>query len=160
VEGRYHEISHEWGKAVEIYRALVEFFPDNLDYGIAWASVQVSAGRGKDALTPLAQLRQLPSPVREDARIDLEEDHAVESLGDFKSLYSSAVTAAAKAETAGASLLQARALTDQGWALRNLGAPEKVGPVVQRAEQLYIAAHDQRGVAIAATEGGIALQDQ
>jgi DNA-binding winged helix-turn-helix (wHTH) protein/tetratricopeptide (TPR) repeat protein len=160
VEARYRETSHEWDKAIEIYRALFEFFPDNLDYGIALASVQVSGGRGNDAMVTLAHLRELPPPQRDDPRIDLEEDHAVESLGDFKSLLSSGMRAAEKAKSAGASLLQARALTDQGWALENLAAPDGVEAVVREAEQLYLAAHDQRGVAIAATEGGIALQMQ
>jgi eukaryotic-like serine/threonine-protein kinase len=160
VEGCYRERSHEWDKAVEIYRALFKFFPDNVDYGIALASVQVSAGQGKDALATLTQLRQSPPPQRDDPRIDLEEDHVVESLGDFKGLLTSATAAAEKARAAGASLLQARALTDQGWALENLGAPDKVEPVVRDAEQLYLAAHDQRGVATAATLGGIALQMQ
>jgi len=160
VEARYRETSHEWDKAIEIYRALFEFFPDNLDYGIALASVQVSGGRGNDALVTLAHLRELPPPQRDDPRIDLEEDHAVESLGDFKSLLSSAMRATEKAKAAGASLLQARALTDQGWALENLAAPDGVEAVVRDAEQLYLAAHDQRGVATAATVGGIALQMQ
>jgi tetratricopeptide (TPR) repeat protein len=35
IEGRYHEISKDWEKAVGIYRALFEFFPDSLDYGLA-----------------------------------------------------------------------------------------------------------------------------
>jgi eukaryotic-like serine/threonine-protein kinase len=160
VEARYRETSHEWDKAIEIYRALFEFFPDNLDYGIALASVQVSGGRGNDALVTLAHLRELPPPQRDDPRIDLEEDDALESLGDFKSMLSSAMKTAEKAKAAGASLLQARALTDQGWALENLAAPDGVEAVVRDAEQLYLAAHDQRGVAIAATVGGIALQMQ
>lgn len=160
VEARYRETSHEWDKAIEIYRALFEFFPDNLDYGIALASVQVSGGRGNDALVTLAHLRELPSPQRDDPRIDLQEDDALESLGDFKSMLSSAIKTAEKAKAAGASLLQARALTDQGWALENLAAPDGVEPVARNAEQLYLAAHDQRGVAIAVTVGGIALQMQ
>jgi eukaryotic-like serine/threonine-protein kinase len=160
VEARYRETSHEWDKAIEIYRALFEFFPDNLDYGIALASVQVSGGRGNDALDTLAHLRELPPPQRDDPRIDLEEDDALESLGDFKAMLSSAMKTAEKAKASGTSLLQARALTDQGWALENLAAPDGVEPVARNAEQLYLAAHDQRGVAIAATVGGIALQMQ
>src|SRR5207302_172240 len=141
VEARYRETSHEWDKAIEIYRALFEFFPDNLDYGIALASVQVSGGRGNDALETLGHLRELSPPQRDDPRIDLEEDHAVESVGDFKSLLSSAMRAAEKAKAAGASLLQARALTDQGWALENLAEPDGVEAVVRDAERLYLAAH-------------------
>jgi len=160
VEARYREMSHEWDKAIEIYRALFEFFPDNLDYGIALASMQVNGGRGNEALVTLAHLRELPPPQGDDPRIDLEEDHAVESLGDFKNLLSSAMRAAEKAKAAGASLLQARALTDQGWALENLAAPDGVEALVRDAERLYLAAHDQRGVAIAATVSGNALYAQ
>jgi len=160
VEGRYRETSHEWDKATEIYRALFAFFPDNVDYGLALANVQVSAGRGKDALATLVQLRQLPSPQNDDPRIDLEEDHVVESLGDFKALLSSTKVAAEKAKAAGSSLLQARALADQVWALENLGAPDQVEPVVREAERLFLAAHDQRGFAKTENAGGIALQMQ
>src|SRR5437588_8998033 len=66
VEARYRETSHEWDKAIEIYRALFEFFPDNLDYGIALASVQVSGGKGNDALEKLGHLRQVSPPQRDD----------------------------------------------------------------------------------------------
>src|SRR6266496_899526 len=39
VEARYREVSKEWEKAVEIYRTLFEFFPDNLEYGLHLATV-------------------------------------------------------------------------------------------------------------------------
>jgi len=32
VEGRYRYAAHEWPRAIEIYKMLWEFFPDNLDY--------------------------------------------------------------------------------------------------------------------------------
>jgi tetratricopeptide (TPR) repeat protein len=51
VEARYRLTTHDWDKAVEIYRALFNFFPDDLDYGLQLAHAQSSAGRGKDALT-------------------------------------------------------------------------------------------------------------
>ncbi len=50
IEGRYHEISKDWEKAVGIYRALFEFFPDSLDYGLALANAQTSGGRGSEAI--------------------------------------------------------------------------------------------------------------
>jgi eukaryotic-like serine/threonine-protein kinase len=34
IEGRYWELNRKWDKAVEIYRSLFSFFPDNLDYGL------------------------------------------------------------------------------------------------------------------------------
>src|SRR5437660_7589958 len=55
----------EWDKAVEIYRTLFGFFPDNLDYGLRLASVQTSAGKGQNALATLEALRKLPPPAPE-----------------------------------------------------------------------------------------------
>jgi len=86
VEARYRESSRDWDKAIEIYRALFEFFPDNLDYGLSLATTQVNAGKGKDALQTIAALRSLPEPLRDDPRIDLANGHAAESLGDFKTV--------------------------------------------------------------------------
>jgi len=82
VEGRYHEMSKNWEKAIEIYRALVAFFPDSLDYGLALAQAQVSGGKGKDALDTVEALQKLPPPLGDDPRIDLAEARAAESVGD------------------------------------------------------------------------------
>ena len=76
VEGRYHEFSHEWPKAIEIYRTLTGFFPDNLEYGLRLAASQAAGGSGKDGLATLEELRSLPVPARDDARIDLAEANA------------------------------------------------------------------------------------
>src|SRR5437879_3519642 len=73
VEGRYRETTKEWDKAVEIYRTLFGFFPDNLDYGLRLASVQTFAGKGQNALVTVEALRKLPAPNSDDPRIDLEE---------------------------------------------------------------------------------------
>src|SRR5215831_5308122 len=71
VEARYHAMSKDWGKAVEIYRALFEFFPDSLDHGLALADAQLNNGRTKDAIETLGTLQRLSAPLGEDARIDL-----------------------------------------------------------------------------------------
>ena len=60
VEGRYRETTRDWEKAIEIYRALFDFFPDNLDYGLALANAEVNANRWKNALTTIETLRTLP----------------------------------------------------------------------------------------------------
>jgi eukaryotic-like serine/threonine-protein kinase len=158
VEARYRETSKDWDKAIEIYRALFEFFPDNLDYGLALAADQVNDGQGKDALSTVAALRNLPQPVRDDPRIDLANGHAAESLGDFKTVQIYTARAAAKARAAGASLLLARARLDQAWAFENLGQFDAVDGLVREAKQLYEAAHDRKGVADAVTVGTIALE--
>lgn len=158
IEGRYHESSANWPKAIAIYRALVEFYPDNIDYGLALANAQVNAGQSKDALTTIVELRKLPLPLRDDPRIDWMNGKTAESLGDFKGVLLSTDNAAQKAQAIGASLLLAQCRLDRAWALENLGDLEHVETAVREAQQLYFAAHDRKGAAEAATVGGIALQ--
>ena len=158
IEARYREASGQWGKAIDIYRALFEFFPDNLDYGLALINDQVNAGNAKDAANTAAALRNLPPSLRNDPRIDLASDHAAEALGDFKSVESYAQRAAEKARASGASLLLARALLDQTWAAENLGEFDKVDGLVNEAKHIYDAAHDRKGAADAITDGAIALE--
>ena len=157
VEARYRETSRDWEKAIEIYRALFEFFPDNLDYGLALSAAQVNAGQGKEALATVAALRNLPAPLHDDPRIDLANGRAAESLGDFKTLQMYALRAAEKAKASGASLLLARARLDQAWATENLGQFDAVDSLVQESKQLYESALDRKGVADAETTRAIAL---
>ena len=75
VEGQYERTADEWPKAVETYRSLFHLFPDNLNYGILFASVQMHVSAA-DSLRTLAVLRQLPSPLGDDPRIDMTEASA------------------------------------------------------------------------------------
>lgn len=158
IEARYREASGEWAKAIDIYRALFEFFPDNLDYGLALAADQVNAGNAKDAVNTVASLRDLPPSLSNDPRIDLASGRVAEALGDFKSVETDTTKAAEKARASGASLLLARALLDRAWAAENLGELNEVGALVDEAKQIYDTAHDRKGVADAVTEDAIALE--
>src|SRR6266700_3112992 len=160
VEGRYRETSRDWDKAAEIYRALFEFFPDNLDYGLALANAEFRANKWKDTLTTIAALRELPAPLRDDPRIDLAEQDAARSLGETKRSEAALTRAAEKAQAAGASLLLAKARLDQAWLFENLGRFSEVEAAVREAKQLYVAANDRSGVAEATTLGAIALKNQ
>ena len=71
IEGRLRQVSRDWPKAIETYRALWQFFPDNPEYALRLASSQTSAGQGRDALQTIATLRQSSSASGEDARFDL-----------------------------------------------------------------------------------------
>lgn len=160
VEGRYREMSRDWGRAIEIYRALFDFFPDNLDYGLSLAKAQYYANKWKDALNTTAALRQLPAPLCDDPRIDLAETDAARSLGDSKTAEIALARAAEKARLAGASLLLAKARLAQAWLFENSGKQDKVEGAIQEAKQLYLAANDRQGVAAAATLEAIALERQ
>ena len=160
VEGRYREVSRDWDRAIEIYRALFDFFPDNLEYGLDLTRTEIDANKWKDALATVAALRALAAPLRDDPRIDLAENDAARSLGDTKRAEAALSRAAEKARAAGASLLLAKARREQAWLFENSGREDQVEAAVTEAMQLYVAAHDQLGVAAVATLEAIALERQ
>ena len=147
VEGRYHEFMREFPKAIEVYRTLWEFFPDDLEYGLRLAGVQTVSGNARDALDTLAAARRLPAPEGADARIDLAEAKAAEALGNFKQEQAAAENAIRKARIQDSRLVLAQALSSRGWALLRTGNPDQANAAFQEASDLFSAAGDQRGTA-------------
>ncbi|MFZ0479700.1 MAG: protein kinase [Terriglobales bacterium] len=121
VEGRYREFAHDFPSAIEIYRTLRNFFPDNLDYALRLASSQRKAGHPKDSLETIAQLRTLPKPLSNDARIDVEEATTQNVAGNFSSFQKAATAAAEKAKAQGSRMLQAQATIAEAFAWDRLG---------------------------------------
>src|SRR5258708_33302003 len=54
IEARVHEASRGEGKALEIYRSLWTFYPDNLDYGLQLANSFSISGHSAEALATVA----------------------------------------------------------------------------------------------------------
>ncbi len=160
IEGRYRELSNDLPAAIEIYRTLRTFFPDDLGYILRLASAQSRSGQGKDALQTVALMRSLPEPANKDARIDLAEASAAESLSDFRRSQQAAVTGAARADAQGSPLLLAAAKSREAWASIRLGDPDRAFAAYSKARDLWIAGGNQRSAAAAL--GGIAnlLGDQ
>ena len=147
VEGRYRETAGEWDKAIEIYGALLTFFPDNVEYGLRLAAAQSTGGKAQDALATLAKLRRLPPPSPEDPRIDLTEAAVAQSLGDFRLQQAAASRAVAKGVAQGARLLVARARLREAYALDRLGEPPKAAVAGEAARQIFAEAGDRGGLA-------------
>jgi eukaryotic-like serine/threonine-protein kinase len=160
VAARYKEMSKRWEEAVNIYRALFEFFPDNLDYGLALENAQFNNGNTKDAMQTLSMLQKLPAPLGEDARIDLASARAAESLGDFKGDLACTAKAAEKARALGETLLLAQARVDQAWALGNLGRGDEAALAASEAERIFAKAGDRRGLAQSINYQGILKQNE
>jgi len=160
IEAQYREDSREWNKAVDIYHSLWIFFPDDVEYGLRLASAQISAGRGEDALQTVKTLRSFPAPVSDDPRIDLTEAAAQASLGNFKGEQAVNQQAMDKAEKQGARLLEAQAVLQQCWALRNTGDLEKAKAAGQRAQQVFASEGDFRQEARSLTCIGNVFADQ
>ena len=127
VEGRYREFAHDFPAAIEIYRTLRNFFPDNLDYALRLASAQRKAGHPKDSLDTIAQVRTLPKPLSDDARIDVEEASSQNFAGNFSAFQKAAAVAAAKAKAQGSRMLQVQATIARSVRMGPAGRSEQGG---------------------------------
>ena len=154
IEGRCRELSNDLPAAIEIYRTLRTFFPDDLSYALRLASAQSRSGRGKDALQTVALMRSLPEPANQDARIDIAEASAAEALSDFRRSQQAAAAAAARADVQGSHLLLAAAKSREAWASARLGDPDRAFAAYSKARELWMAGGNKRGAAAAL--GGIA----
>jgi tetratricopeptide (TPR) repeat protein/TolB-like protein len=157
IEGRYLEVSREWEKAIDLYRTLFSFFPDNLEYGLRLASVQESGGKGKDALDTLGALRRLPAPAGEDPRIDLEEAVAARFLSETRRGQEAASRAARAALARSARHVVARARFEEGSNLQNLGKMDEAVAALSEAERLFRETGDRRGMAGAMNNRALVL---
>lgn len=145
IEGSYWASERNWDKAIGLYSSLRSLFPDNLEYGLRLARTQTQAGQGKQALTTLASLRLLAAPSRDDARIDLREADAYNSMGDFQKGLDCARAAAGKSEDA--PLLRARARSKEGWSLDRLGRLQEAQVSLKDSQTLFDAVGDRQGTA-------------
>ena len=145
VEGRFRESTHDWNKAIEVYKTLTGLYPDNIEYGLRLAAVETAAGRQSDAKATIASMRKLPPPASTDPRIDLAEASAVEIAADFKREGELASRAYEEARNRGARLLAARAQYAQAWAALNMGDMANAAHLAEDARAVYVAAGDRNG---------------
>jgi serine/threonine protein kinase/tetratricopeptide (TPR) repeat protein len=160
IEGRYHELSNDFPAAIETYRSLWKFFPDDLDYGLRLAAAQTKVSLTKDALLTITELRKLPGPLQNDPRIDLAESNVTSTLGDFKRSQQTAEAAAEKAKLQGNRLLLADARSRESWALDRLGDFDKSLATSSEARNLAQQSGNLRVAAFAANITGSALYDK
>ncbi len=152
VSARYFATTRDWQRAVQQYAQLWTQYRDEPEYGLLLANTQIRAGKAKDALTTVAQVRSQSPPAGIRAQLDLAEARAHETLGDYKEELTAATTAAETAQSLGANLLLARARILQCFAQANLGEAAKAIPLCNEAKQINLSAGDQLGVARATND--------
>jgi tetratricopeptide (TPR) repeat protein/tRNA A-37 threonylcarbamoyl transferase component Bud32 len=160
VEARYRAMNNEWNKAVEIYRTLYGFFPDNLEYGLRLVDARASAGKGKEGLATVEALRKLPTPAGEDPRIDLAEARAARSVSDFRRQQASAARAWSRGSELGAPLLTVRGLLVEGAAFTSIGEYPKAIAAYRKAKELASGLGDDGQLASASYGLGVVLAFQ
>jgi len=159
IEGRYREVARDWPRAMDIYRALWNFFPDNLEYGLRLTKVQIAAALPNDAASTVQQMRTL-APQHEDARVDLADASVADLKGDFQSALQFSTVAGEKARAQRSQLVLADALHQQGWALERLGKTDQAEALFKQCQEIYTMAGDRRGAAMALTLQGHNLYDR
>jgi eukaryotic-like serine/threonine-protein kinase len=143
VEGRLHQIDHEYEKAVEVYRALFTLFPDNDDYGLRLASMQTRAGKGHDAMATVEALRKLPPPASEDPRIGIVEAEAWNLLGDVKRQEQPLAQAVERAKAQGSREIMADARRMQCRMFIGFGQPQNAVAACREARDISAAVGDR-----------------
>jgi DNA-binding winged helix-turn-helix (wHTH) protein/tetratricopeptide (TPR) repeat protein len=146
-EGRYRELTRDWPKAIEIYRALTQFFPDNLEYGLRLATVFSKAGKSQESLQTIEVLRRLPKPISDDPRIDLRESYTLDHAGQYQGLQTASANAANKAQKRGSRILLAEARLQQSLAASRLNDPKSAVVFDEEAQEIYKEVGDNYGLA-------------
>ncbi len=113
VEARWRETQRDWKAAIEIHRALLGFFPDDLEHGLALAAALHDDHRPREALATLARLRHLPAPHGTDPRLDLAEARAWDEAGDLRRAREAATRAIERAAALGADQVRAWSLLER-----------------------------------------------
>jgi eukaryotic-like serine/threonine-protein kinase len=148
IEARYRELTRDLPAAVDAYRTLWKFFPDDIGYGLRLASAQIKAGSPRDALTTISQLRELPEPLADDPRIDLTEAKAFESISDFPRGVRAASDAELKATHLGNQLVLAHAIQQKAYLASDLEQQGSALAEYQQARSIWIRAGNHRAAAI------------
>lgn len=130
-------------KAIEDYRALFRFYPDNLEYGLGLAGALADSGRGKEALTTIEALRKLPRPISDDARIDLQEEGAFLSLPDYNRAQMAAQRTITKAQQQNSPVIEAQARMMQADILSALNRDPERKATLDRARAIYAKVGDR-----------------
>ncbi|MDT8067082.1 MAG: tetratricopeptide repeat protein [Terriglobia bacterium] len=150
VEGQYQRTIEEWPEAVETYRSLFRLFPDNLDYGLLFASAQMHLSAA-DSLQTLAALRHLPPPLGDDARIDMTEASAWINR-DFTKARAAANLAIEKATAQGSPVIVSRTYGILCQQEPAVGASTEAIEICRSALKGSLAAKDPNGEAMMRTD--------
>jgi DNA-binding winged helix-turn-helix (wHTH) protein/tetratricopeptide (TPR) repeat protein len=141
IEARYAEMRADWPRAIETWRALWRFYPDQIDYAERLVTSLTMSGKPRDASAMLRTLRST------DPRLLLADSRAYYTLGDYAGAVGTATDAAAEARKSSARLMEARAVTVRGEALRRLSEFEKALEDFREAGRISNAIGDRSGAA-------------
>jgi DNA-binding winged helix-turn-helix (wHTH) protein/Tfp pilus assembly protein PilF len=154
IEARYSKTIQDWGKAMQDYRSLATFFPDNLDYVLDLAGTQIAGGKATEALATLAATGHRGS--EQDPRLDFTEARAHGAMSDYRLAAQAAERAASNARDRGQRWLEEQALLYEAGALGSAGLQSRADAVAEKARLLCQELDDRAGLAVIYRWRGIA----
>ncbi len=158
VQAQLAQARKKWDEAIQLYQALWTWFPDDIEYGLRAARMQIAAGRANTALQTVVLLRKSPGIQAEDPRIDLAEAAAAAALSDHRRQMAAATRAVDKAHRLGTKMILAQARLEEGSAMQDLGDYAGPQPKYEEARSLYRAVGDRAGeAAVLRSLGGLEL---
>jgi eukaryotic-like serine/threonine-protein kinase len=135
VEGRYREAAKDFGGAERIYETLVRDYPDEREHSLKLIQVLVRAGKNKEALARIEQLKKADAAWTKDPRVFIAEASAADTLNDTQRQLAAAAAGIELARAQGATLAEARLLLLNGMAkFRASRVIEAVADYEQAAE--------------------------
>jgi tetratricopeptide (TPR) repeat protein len=160
IEAYHYKVTNRWGKAIEAYQLLSDFFPDDVDYGLLLAEAQYRGSRADAALATLARLGHLPAPRGDDPRIELARGEALATVGRHADAVVAATKAREQARSRGADLIVAAADRLEAGAQRRLGHCDKAAALAEQAKGTYARTDNRRNFARATTLLAMCLGDR
>ncbi|MGA7892872.1 MAG: toll/interleukin-1 receptor domain-containing protein [Candidatus Sulfotelmatobacter sp.] len=159
IKARAAEINSKWGDAATLYDSLVDYFPEQIDYGLKLASVRTAGSEPAKALDEIRELKKLPPPLGQDPRISIEESKAYEGMSDHRKASHAAESAVQRAQDKDAHLLIAVGLVQLCWTRRQLGDPKAMTDC-DRAQKIFDVFNDEVAAAVAYNDIATGLSDQ
>jgi len=160
IQGQSAVISHDWQHAIDIFRTLNTFYPDNTDYGVRLARAQVGAGKVADGLATIQEIRHQSPSAADDARIELAEAYVQLHHNDYPKALAAAERAVQLGTGLNQDLVRAEGLWMKASALERQGKAQESLNASAEAQKLYGAGGDHRGLGVALLLSGDVLYDQ
>jgi tetratricopeptide (TPR) repeat protein len=157
IEAHLAGLQGNWAEAERVHRALVTFYPDDLEVGLALVRAQTEGLHLDDALATITALRRLPGA---DARLDLAEAEVVDRKHDEKRTIELATRAQQQAIAGHERSLGANATFFLARALRKQGDVVHSAEVARRARALMAELGDHGFEAKSLMELGFAASRQ
>jgi tetratricopeptide (TPR) repeat protein len=156
VEAAYYRLQPSLGRAAEVLRALVTFYPDELDYRFLLIDALNEAGLYRESVAEIAAMLALPAPLNQDPRIDWADMKTAHKQTDFPRRLSSARALEAKARGLHADWLLAEALLREAGPLARANQESQAYAALTQAREICQRLGDRECVAFTwRNEGGI-----